>query len=108
MRPGPWAAANPVFTVSYDENTTQMNKTGEGYFAATLPSSVQKITFQRRDPSDTDSIWNSVENVTLPSDENVYFTIDNTWNNGAWGAKPADKVFSIVGVSMIGEIMEMI
>ena len=95
--PGPWAEANPVFTVSYDENTTQMNKTGEGYFAATLPSSVQEITFQRRNPSDTDSIWNSVENVTLPSDENVYFTIDNTWNNGAWGAKPADKVFSIVG-----------
>lgn len=100
--PGAWGSDGAWFAVSYGGSAYKMDINDDGYYTCIIPGSVESFAFWRMNPA-SDNLaatnrWNEIPNVVVPTGENNYYIWSN-WNApfGAWGPKPAEKTFGIVG-----------
>lgn len=100
--PGQWASDGAWFAVAYNGGVYKMTMDDNGYYTYELPGYVEAFAFWRMNPASEDltetNRWNEIADVPVPTDENNYYIWSN-WNApyGAWGPKPAEKTFGIVG-----------
>lgn len=100
--PGQWVSDGAWFAVAYNNGVHKMTIDDDGYYTYELPGNVEAFAFWRMNPASEDlteaNRWNEIPNVAVPTDENNYY-IWSSWNApfGAWGPKPAEKTFGIVG-----------
>lgn len=100
--PGQWASDGAWFAVAYNGGVYKMDIDDDGYYTYELPGDVKAFAFWRMNPASEDlteaNRWNEIADVPVPTDENNYYIWSN-WNApfGAWGPKPAEKTFGIVG-----------
>lgn len=85
-----WLQSNARFAVYYFNNSgnnwTNMTKTDDGYYQATVPAGYTYI-FCRMNPNASannwNNKWNQTSDLTLPSDgSNCYTVADGTWDKG--------------------------
>ena len=100
--PGQWASDGAWFAVAYNGGVYKMTMDDNGYYTYELPGYVEAFAFWRMNPASEDlteaNRWNEIPDVPVPTDENNYYIWSN-WNApyGAWGPKPAEKTYGIVG-----------
>ena len=101
--PGQWGSDNAWFAVAYNNGVYKMDIDDDGYYTYELPGYVKAFAFWRMNPTSDDltetNRWNEIADVAVPTDEDNYY-IWESWDvapYGAWGPKPAEKTYSIVG-----------
>jgi len=103
--PGQWASDGAWFAVAYNGDVYKMAIDDDGYYTYELPGYVEAFAFWRMNPASEDltetNRWNEIADVPVPTDENNYYIWSN-WNApyGAWGPKPDEKTYGIVGDSV--------
>ena len=100
--PGQWASDGAWFAVAYNGGVYKMAIDDDGYYTHELPGYVKAFAFWRMNPASEAlteaNRWNEIADVVVPTDENNYY-IWSSWDSpyGAWGPKPAEKTYGIVG-----------
>lgn len=100
--PGAWGSDGAWFAVAFDGSVYKMECDEDGYYTYDIPGYVKAFAFWRMNPASAAlteaNKWNEIPDVAVPADENNFYFFES-WDApfGEWKARPAEKIYGIVG-----------
>ncbi len=115
LLPGSWTTNNSRFAAYFFQNgldatwKSMTDSDADGIYEVTVPSGYTNIIFCRMNGSNDTNDWNNkldqTEDLTVPTDDNVYFTVTTntgekytgTWSDSAEPVPPTPLDYYLVG-----------